>query len=131
MARLAKQARRFVALGALDFGLDYVLLMLLTFHVGLRPVQAAAVSFLVVNVFTYYMSMRFIFRHREDITRLQEIAMYVVLLGVGLCFNLLVMWVAPKLLGTTRLGISISKVLASMTVSTWNFFSRRHWLDAG
>ena len=57
--------------------------------------------------------------------------MYVALLGVGLCINSLVMWVAPKLLGTTRLGISISKVLASMAVSTWNFFSRRHWLDAG
>lgn len=130
MARLMQKVERFAAVSAVAFVLDYALLMFLTFRMGMKPVAAGVVSFLVVNVFTYYASMRFVFRQRDDIPRLQEVLMFVLLLGAGVGINSLVMWVVPELMGETRLWVTVAKALASMAVSAWNFFSRRQWLDA-
>ena len=47
---------------------------------------------------------------------------------IGLALNQLIMWG-----GTTALGerwYVLAKVAATGIVMLWNFFSRKHWLDA-
>ena len=72
--------------------------------------------------------MRFVFTHRDDLSRRREFAIFVVLSLIGLGLNQLIMWG-----GTTALGerwYVLAKVAATGIVMLWNFFSRKHWLDA-
>ena len=131
MTDMAKQVGRFSVVGALAFAVDYVVLMLLTFRLGMRTADAAAISFLVVNLFTYYMDMHFVFSHREDISRTREFLTFAALLFVGMLINEAVISLIVGVAGKTELTVSVAKVASSMAVTTWNFFSRRRWLDAG
>lgn len=129
MGELWEQAGKFSIVGAMAFALDYLLLMLMTFHLGIRPVYASAISFVVVNLFTYFTSMRYVFTHRSDVSRGREFLMFVGLLLVGMLINSTIVEVIVQLAGTTRLSVSVAKGLASFVDAVWNFFSRRRWLD--
>lgn len=129
MSRLVEQVEKFSIVGAIAFALDYLILMLLTFHLGMRPVNAAGISFVVVNLFTYFAEMRYVFTHRKDWSRMREFLAFFGLLFVGMIINEVIVEVVVRLLGTTRLTVSVAKVLASLCVTTWNFYSRRRWLD--
>ena len=131
MSRLVEQVEKFSVVGAIAFALDYLILMLLTFHLGMRPVDAAGISFVVVNLFTYFVEMRFVFTHRKGFSRTREILTFFGLLFVGMVINEIIVEVVVRLMGTTRVTVSVAKVLSSLCVTTWNFYSRRRWLDGG
>lgn len=131
MNRLMDQLLKFGVVGTIAFGIDYGLLMVLTQLVGMPPVPAAAISFVVSLVFNYLASMRFVFSHRDDLSRSREFLIFLVLSAVGLGINELIVWVGTSVLGTSALWVSVTKFVATAVVMVWNFLSRRRWLDAG
>lgn len=131
MDKLIQQVLKFGVVGALAFAIDYGLLMLLSQVCGVDPVLSAAVSFCVSLVFNYVASMRFVFTHRDDLSRSREFVTFLVLSVVGLAINEAVMWLGVAWLGSSALAVTVTKVFATGVVMVWNFLSRKKWLDAG
>ena len=131
MRKLIEQILKFGVVGAIAFLIDYGLLMLQSQLLGMDPVLSAGISFCVSVVFNYVASMRFVFTHRDDMSRQREFAIFIVLSVIGLIINELCMIAGVSLLGDSALAVTATKVFATAVVMVWNFISRKKWLDAG
>ena len=130
MRKPARQFLRFAIVGTSTFLIDYVLLMVLTQALGMDPVPAGAISYIVGVIINYLVSMKVVFTRREDISRRRQFGLFVLLSLIALALNELIIWIGMGFVENTPLNLSIVKVLATMVVTLWNFFSRRRWLDA-
>ena len=128
MKKLFAQIAKFGVVGVIAFVIDYGLMVLLTELVGLNYLVSATISFTVSVIFNYVASMRYVFSHKEGMSRRREFVIFVVLSVIGLGINNLLMW-----LGTSLMGISylITKIFATAAVMVWNFVTRKKFLDAG
>ncbi|MCI1665654.1 MAG: GtrA family protein [Atopobiaceae bacterium] len=131
MQKLIAQFLKFGVVGVIAFAIDYGILMLLTQIFGMDAVVAAAISFTVSVIFNYVASMRFVFTHRQDLSKRKEFVIFVILSVIGLGINEVCMWAGVATLGDSALMITISKLFATFIVMIWNFFNRKKWLDAG
>ena len=131
MRKLIEQFLKFGVVGTIAFFIDYGVLMLLSVGFGVDPVFAAAISFTVSLIFNYLASMRFVFTHRDDLSKRREFVIFVILSVIGLGINELVMVIGTNALGTSPFSITVTKVAATAILMVWNFFSRKKWLDAG
>ena len=71
-------------------------------------------------------SMRYVFRHREGMSRRREFVIFIVLSVLGLIINDALMWVGTELAG---IDYRIVKLFATAVVMVWNFVSRKVLLD--
>ncbi|MCI8425278.1 MAG: GtrA family protein [Adlercreutzia sp.] len=126
MGKLVQQFMKFGVVGIIAFAIDYGLMVLLTEAFGINYLISATVSFIVSVVFNYLASMRYVFTHKEGLSRRREFVIFVVLSTVGLGLNDALMW-----LGTSLLGISylIVKIGATAIVMVYNFVTRKVFLD--
>lgn len=128
MKKLFAQFMKFGVVGALAFCIDYGLLALLTEAFGVNYLVSATISFTVSVVFNYLASMRYVFTHKEDMSRRREFVIFVILSVIGLLINNVCMWAGVELLGVHYL---IVKIAATAIVMVWNFVTRKIFLDAG
>lgn len=128
MKKLLQQLMKFGVVGVVAFLIDYGLMVILTELAGVEYLLSATISFTVSVVFNYLASMRYVFTHKEGMSRRREFVIFVVLSVIGLLINDALMFV-----GTTLLGISylITKVFATAVVMVYNFVTRKKFLDAG
>ena len=128
MRRLVAQLMKFGVVGIIAFVIDYGVMVALTELLGLNPVLSATISFTVSVAFNYVASMRYVFTHRDGMSRRREFVIFVVLSIIGLGLNDLLMW-----LGTDTIGIDyrIVKIGATAIVMIYNFVTRRVLLDGG
>lgn len=131
MKKLIQQFLKFGVVGVIAFLIDYGVLMLLSqvFHVN--AVVAATISFTVSVIFNYLASMRFVFTHREDLSKQKEFVIFVVLSVIGLIINDIIIALGTAWLGESALVVTGTKLVATFVVMIWNFLSRKKWLDAG
>lgn len=129
--KLIEQVGKFSIVGVLATLIDYGILMALSQAFSVPVLIASGVSYVVSLIFNYLASMRFVFTHRDDLSRGREFAIFVILSLIGLAINQAVMALATAALGTGALAVTASKVLATAIVMVWNFVSRKKWLDAG
>ena len=128
MQRLIQQIMKFGIVGVLAFVIDYGLMVALTELVGLVPVASATVSFIVSVVFNYAASMRFVFSHKEGMSKQREFVIFVVLSVIGLLINDGLMWAGTELVA---IDYRIVKIGATAVVMVWNFVTRKLFLDGG
>ncbi|WP_172136658.1 GtrA family protein [Adlercreutzia sp. ZJ473] len=128
MKKLIDQIMKFGVVGVIAFVIDYGLMVALTELFGVNYLVSATISFIVSVTFNYFASMRYVFTHKEGMSRRREFVIFVVLSVIGLLINDALMW-----LGTGMLGISylITKIFATAVVMVWNFVTRKKFLDAG
>ena len=79
---------------------------------------SATISFIVSVIFNYLASMRYVFSHREGMSRQREFVIFVVLSAVGLGINDALMCSAPRLV---TLDYRLVKLVATAVVMVWNF----------
>lgn len=127
---LIEQFLKFGVVGAIAFVIDYGILMLLSQVVGWDPVPSSAVSFTVSVVFNYLVSMRYVFTRREDLSRRREFVIFVILSVIGLGINSVCIWAGTQALGDGAIAVTATKVVATVVVALWNFWSRKRWLEA-
>lgn len=125
---LLKQFLRFGVVGVLATVIDFGVMILLHEIFGVSPVAAAGVSYCVSLAFNYWASMRYVFVHREDLSRMKEFVIFIALATVGFFLNEFIMWAGTQVLGDS--WYVMVKMLATGLVMLWNFFSRKRWLDA-
>lgn len=131
MRKLIEQFLKFGVVGAISFCIDYGILMLLSQGLGWDPVLSAGISFTASVIFNYLASMRYVFTHRDDMSRGREFVIFVVLSVIGLGINELCMVAGVAALGDSALAVTGTKLFATAVVMVWNFVSRKKWLDAG
>lgn len=128
MKQLIAQFMKFGVVGAVAFVIDYGLLALLTEVFGVNYLASATVSFTASVVFNYVASMRYVFTHKEGMSRRREFVIFVVLSVVGLGINNACMWAGVELFGIHYL---LTKIVATAIVMVWNFVTRKIFLDGG
>lgn len=128
MRKLIAQFAKFGVVGLLAFFIDYGLMVLFTEVFGVNYLLSATISFAVSVVFNYFASMRYVFTHKEGMSRRREFIIFIVLSVIGLGLNDLFMWLFTGLLGISYL---ISKIIATAVVTIYNFITRKIFLDAG
>lgn len=128
MEKLLAQIMKFGVVGIIAFFIDYGVMVLLTEVFGVPPVASATVSFIVSVVFNYVASMRYVFCHREGMSRRREFVIFVVLSVIGLGINDAILWVGTE---TVAIDYRIVKIFATAVVMVWNFVTRKIFLDGG
>ena len=124
---LAKQFGRYALVGTTAFIIDYATMVSLKELCGFPVMLATTIGFTVSVVFNYFASMRYVFTHRDELTRRREFIIFVVLALIGLGLNNLLMYVGVYIL---NIDYRIFKILATMMVALYNFSSRKYFLDA-
>ena len=124
---LCRQIIGFGIVGLLAFFIDYALFALLYKIVGIHYVIAAVISFCVSLAFNYAASMRYVFRHKSDMTRRREVVLFFVGAVIGLGINEIMLYVGDVVFCIEPL---ITKILATVVVAAWNFVTRKIFLDS-
>ena len=77
-------------------------------------------------IFNYLASMRYVFSHREGMSRQREFVIFVVLSAVGLGINDALMWLGTEVV---TLDYRLVKLVATAVVMVWNFVTRKIFLE--
>ena len=126
MRKLIEQIVKFGIVGVIAFAIDFGVLVFLTEVFHLDPVVSATISFIVSVVFNYVASMRYVFSHREGMSRRREFIIFVVLSAAGLAINDGLMWAGTAF---TAIDYRIIKIVATAVVMVWNFVTRKIFLE--
>lgn len=125
--QLVLQFSKFSVVGTLSFCLDYGLMVVLTEVVGWDYFFSCATSYTASVIFNYILSMKFVFQSREDFSKIKEMFIFFLLSFIGLGLNQMIMWI---LVESLHIFYAIAKVLASLLVTTYNFVSRKMFLES-
>ena len=128
MKKLIAQFMKFGVVGVIAFFIDYGLLAFCTEILHINYLVSATIGFTVSVVFNYLASMRYVFTHKEGMSRRREFIIFVVLSVIGLIINNACLWTGVELLGWHYLVVKIG---ATAIVMVWNFVTRKIFLDAG
>ena len=89
---------------------------------------ATSVSFVASIVVNYYLSMKYVFERKDDMSRRREFTIFAILSAIGLAMTDFYMFVGVSLF---NVGTMAMKLISTFFVTWYNFFSRRRFLDAG
>lgn len=128
MKQLIAQFAKFGVVGVIAFVIDYGLMVLLTELFNVNYLISATISFMVSVIFNYVASMRYVFTHKEGLSRRREFVIFIVLSVIGLLINDVLMWAGVDLFGISYLLV---KIFATAVVMVWNFVTRKIFLDGG
>lgn len=126
MRKLIEQIMKFGVVGVIAFVIDFGVMVFLTEVFGIDPVISATVSFIISVIFNYAASMRYVFSHREGISRTREFVIFVVLSTIGLGINDLLIWAGTDL---ASFDYRLVKIFATAVVMVWNFVTRKIFLE--
>lgn len=122
------QLIRYIIVGGIAFLADFGSLYLLTDHVGLHYLQAAAAAFLVGLAVNYLLSVKWVFQVEISDRKIGRFAVFGLIGVVGLGLNELIIWLFTEKL---HLYYLYSKCISTVIVLFWNFLARRRLLVSG
>ncbi|NLI72734.1 MAG: GtrA family protein [Bacteroidales bacterium] len=116
------QLFRYLLSGGTAFLMDIGLMILLKEVFGVHYLTASIIGFIVGLIFTYILSIRWIFDERRLANKWNELAIFALIgvVGIGLT------WFFMKLFTSILLLYYVfSKVLTTVIVSLWNFGAKK------
>ncbi len=126
MKTLLAQLAKFGVVGVVATVIDFGVMNLLHYALHLDILIANTAGFTISLIFNYIASMKFVFEHRDDMSRKREFAIFVVLSIIGLLLNDGIVLALNKGL---LLEANIAKVAATALVMIYNFVTRKVFLD--
>lgn len=127
MKKLIAQFMKFGIVGVIAFVIDYGVMIFLTEVFGVPYLISTTISFVVSVVFSYFASMRFVFKRKDDMSRRREFIIFIVLSVCGLGINDLLMWL---MVDSLYIDYRLSKIVVTVVVAVWNFVTRKIFLEA-
>lgn len=124
--KLLLQFCRFGIVGIVCLAVDCGVLVLLTECTRIGYFFSSAISFTLSVILNYILSMRFVFKGKENANKLVELLIFVVLSLIGLGFNQLILWIAVE---SWKLYYMVAKILSTWMVTIYNFISRKIFLE--
>ena len=126
MSRLYKQLLRFGLVGIICFAIDYVLLVFLTEIFAVHYLLSSGISFIVSTVINYILSMKYIFRSKDNIIKVFECFAFVLMSIGGLGITVLLMHISVDKLCVHYM---MAKIIVTGIVMVYNFVTRKVFLD--
>jgi putative flippase GtrA len=126
MKKLIAQLMKFVVVGGLSFVLDFIIYYVLTNFFSVYYLIAGFFSFSLSLIFNYLMSMKFVFKSKDDLKKTHEFAIFVILSVMGLGLNLLSLYI---LVDVFKMNDLIAKVFVAGIVMIFNFVTRKIFLE--
>lgn len=123
---LALQFCRFASVGIISLAVDYGFMVFLTESTLMGYFRACAFSYTISILVNYVLSMRYVFRGREDVSKAKEVSIFLVLSLIGLGLNQVAMWLLVDVL---NIYYAVAKVLAAGMVTGYNFISKKTFLE--
>ena len=134
-----KEILRFILTGGVCTLIEYAALYLLKEWMHWRVSFATPVAFLISVVFNYILCVRWVFPGAKEGSRKAQLG-FLITSGIGFFLNWALMLALTSLFGEdavllTLLGFEIkvymvNKVIATVLVMVWNYFTKR-WLLKG
>ena len=126
MGKLLAQIMKFGIVGVIATVIDFGVMNLLHYGLHLDILVANTAGFVISLVFNYLASMKYVFAHKEGMSRRREFVIFVVLSVIGLVLNDGIVLVL-----NTRLGFeaNIAKICATAIVMVYNFVTRKIFLE--
>lgn len=126
MKTLLAQLAKFGIVGVVATVIDFGVMNVLHYGMHLDILIANTVGFIISLIFNYLASMKFVFEHREGMSRRREFAIFVVLSIIGLLLNDGIVVALNKGLA---LEANLAKIAATALVMIYNFVTRKIFLD--
>ena len=121
-----QQFLKFAAVGLASLAVEYAFLVYLLQSLNMNYLMATTISFIVSIVFNYILSMKYVFVHKEDMSRRREFIIFVVLSVIGLILNDGIVLALNKGLS---IEANVAKIAATALVMIYNFVTRKILLD--
>lgn len=127
MQKLLAQIMKFGVVGVIATVIDFGIMNLLHYGLGLNILIANTSGFIISLIFNYLASMKYVFAHKEGMSRRREFIIFVVLSVIGLVLNDGIVLA----LNGTGLGLeaNIAKICATALVMVYNFVTRKIFLE--
>lgn len=122
MHGLIAQMFKFGIVGVIAFVIDFITMVALTELFSVNPVLSSTISFIVSLVFNYLASMKYVFSHREGMSKAKEFCIFLVLSLIGLAINAVLMFLGSEYMA---IDYRLVKLFATFVVMVWNFISRK------
>lgn len=128
MKKLLGQIAGFGIVGIIATVIDFGVMNLLHYGCDLSILVSNTAGFVVSVVFNYVASMKYVFSHRDDMSKRREFVIFVILSVIGLLLNDGIVLALNRGLA---LEANIAKVCATALVMVYNFITRKLLLDGG
>lgn len=125
MQKLLAQIMKFGIVGVIATVIDFGIMNLLHYGLGLNILIANTSGFIISLIFNYLASMKYVFAHKEGMSR-REFIIFVVLSVIGLALNDGIVLALNAGLG---LEANIAKICATALVMVYNFVTRKIFLE--
>lgn len=125
MQKLLAQIMKFGVVGVIATVIDFGIMNLLHYGLGLNILIANTSGFIISLIFNYLASMKYVFAHKEGMSR-REFIIFVVLSVIGLVLNDGIVLAFNAGLG---LEANIAKICATALVMVYNFVTRKIFLE--
>lgn len=122
MQKLLAQIMKFGVVGVIATVIDFGIMNLLHYGLGLNILIANTSGFIISLIFNYLASMKYVFAHKEGMSRRREFIIFVVLSVIGLVLNDGIVLALNAGLG---LEANIAKICATALVMVYNFVTRK------
>ncbi|MDD3361638.1 MAG: GtrA family protein [Hespellia sp.] len=106
--------------------IDFAVLYLLKSVMGVNVYIAVVAAFIVSLVFNYYVSMKYVFVAREDLSMTRQMVIFLITAVIGLGLNECIMWGCIEFAGMYYM---VGKVLATGVVMVFNYMARHLLLE--
>lgn len=126
MKKLIAQVMKFVIVGGLSFVLDFIIYYVFKNFFSVYYIVAGFFSFTLSLIFNYLMSMKFVFKSKDDLKKTHEFIIFVTLSVIGLGINLLCLYILVDLFDINDL---IAKILVAGIVMVFNFITRKIFIE--
>lgn len=126
MQKLLAQIMKFGVVGVIATVIDFGIMNLLHYGLGLNILIANTSGFIISLIFNYLASMKYVFAHKEGMSRRREFIIFVVLSVIGLALNDGIVLTLNAGLG---LEANIAKICATALVMVYNFVTRKIFLE--
>ena len=132
--KLIEQFVKFGIVGVIAFFIDFGIYTLCTQAFQWHYIVGGTLGFTISVIFNYLASMKYVFKHKEDMSRTREFVIFVVLSIIGLGINNACLWFLidfiqwPFELSKPVLELG-AKIIATAVVMVWNFVTRKILLD--
>ena len=128
MQKLLAQIMKFGVVGVIATVIDFGIMNLLHYGLGLNILIANTSGFIISLIFNYLASMKYVFAHKEGMSRRREFIIFVVLSVIGLALNDGIVLALNAGLGL-GLEANIAKICATALVMVYNFVTRKIFLE--
>ena len=126
MGKLLAQIMKFGVVGVIATVIDFGVMNLLHYGLHLDILIANTSGFVISLIFNYLASMKYVFAHKEGMSRRREFIVFVVLSVIGLALNDGIVLALNAQLGFEA---NIAKVCATAIVMVYNFVTRKIFLE--